>query len=134
MTGRELAKALERKGWSLLRIHGSHHIYGKAGSNVRLSVPIHGNKPLKVGLLSYFSSLHRFPTGISDLGSVSVPRGTVAWGAPRRKRLLVRRGVSLFRRAVSALRRTSADLRRLALDLQRKRLDLQVNSPDLQVN
>ncbi|HKH47250.1 MAG TPA: type II toxin-antitoxin system HicA family toxin [Thermoanaerobaculia bacterium] len=53
VTGRELAKALERKGWSLLRIHGSHHIYGKAGSNVRLSVPIHGNKPLKVGLLSH---------------------------------------------------------------------------------
>jgi predicted RNA binding protein YcfA (HicA-like mRNA interferase family) len=53
VTGRELAKALERNGWSLLRTQGSHHIYGKAGSNVRLSVPIHGNKPLKVGLLSH---------------------------------------------------------------------------------
>ncbi len=53
VTGRELARALEKKGWSLLRIQGSHHIYGKTGSNVRLSVPIHGNKPLKVGLLSY---------------------------------------------------------------------------------
>lgn len=53
VTGRELAKALERKGWSLLRIQGSHHIYGKAGSTVRLSVPIHGNKPLKIGLLSH---------------------------------------------------------------------------------
>lgn len=53
VTGRELAKALEKKGWSLLRIQGSHHIYGKKGTNVRLSVPIHGNKPLKVGLLSH---------------------------------------------------------------------------------
>ncbi len=53
VTGRELARALEKKGWSLLRIQGSHHIYGKTGSNVRLSVPIHGNKPLKVCLLSY---------------------------------------------------------------------------------
>jgi predicted RNA binding protein YcfA (HicA-like mRNA interferase family) len=53
VTGRELAKALEKKGWSLLRIQGSHHIYGKKGSNVRLSVPIHGNKPLKVGLLRH---------------------------------------------------------------------------------
>ena len=53
VTGRELAKALEKRGWSLLRIQGSHHIYGKKGTNVRLSVPIHGNKPLKVGLLSH---------------------------------------------------------------------------------
>jgi len=53
VTGRELAKALEKRGWSLLRIQGSHHIYGKIGSNVRISVPIHGNKPLKIGLLHH---------------------------------------------------------------------------------
>lgn len=53
VTGRELAKVLEKEGWSLLRIQGSHHIYGKAGSKVRLSVPIHGNKSLKVGLLHH---------------------------------------------------------------------------------
>jgi len=53
VTGRELARVLEKKGWSLLRIQGSHHIYGKQGSNVRLSVPIHGSKPLKVGLLRH---------------------------------------------------------------------------------
>lgn len=54
VTGGELAKALERHGWSLLRVNGSHHIYGKAGSRIRLSVPIHGSTPLKVGLLRYF--------------------------------------------------------------------------------
>lgn len=48
--GQELARALERHGWTLLRIHGSHHVYGKPGSPVRLSVPIHGNKPLRIGL------------------------------------------------------------------------------------
>lgn len=53
VTGRELTKALEKNGWSLLRIQGSHHIYGKEGSIVRLSVPIHGNKPLKIGLLRH---------------------------------------------------------------------------------
>nr|WP_249815956.1 type II toxin-antitoxin system HicA family toxin [Bradyrhizobium sp. 138] len=37
----------------MLRVSGSHHIYGKQGSIVRLSVPIHGNKPLKVGLLRH---------------------------------------------------------------------------------
>ena len=53
LTGKELAKLLERHGWSLLRIQGSHHIYGKPGSVVRLSVPVHGNKPLKTGLLQH---------------------------------------------------------------------------------
>ncbi len=51
--GKELARLLERHGWKLLRTHGSHHIYGKSGSVVRLSVPIHGNKPLKIGLLRH---------------------------------------------------------------------------------
>jgi predicted RNA binding protein YcfA (HicA-like mRNA interferase family) len=41
----------------LLRIAGSHHIYGKPGSVVRLSVPIHGNRPLKIGLLRHLAKL-----------------------------------------------------------------------------
>jgi len=53
VSGKELAKALERHGWRLQRIHGSHHIYSKEGSIIRLSIPIHGNKPLKAGLLKH---------------------------------------------------------------------------------
>jgi len=53
VSGKQLATTLERHGWSLLRIHGSHHIYGKPGSIVRLSVPVHGNQPLKIGLLRH---------------------------------------------------------------------------------
>jgi predicted RNA binding protein YcfA (HicA-like mRNA interferase family) len=53
VSGKELARLLERHAWTLLRIHGSHHIYGKSGSIVRLSVPIHGNKPLKIGLVKH---------------------------------------------------------------------------------
>jgi predicted RNA binding protein YcfA (HicA-like mRNA interferase family) len=53
VSGKELAKALERNGWTLLRVQGSHHIYGKAGSDARLSVPIHGNQTLKIGLLRH---------------------------------------------------------------------------------
>src|SRR5664280_624202 len=49
LSGKELIRILERHGWVLLRIHGSHHIYGKSSSVVRLSVPVHGNRPLKVG-------------------------------------------------------------------------------------
>ena len=57
ISGKEFAKILERHGWSLLRVQGSHHIYGKAGSDVRLSVPIHGNRPLKTGLLRHLMKL-----------------------------------------------------------------------------
>ena len=46
LSGRELAAILEKRGWERLRISGSHHIYGKTGSKVRLSVPIHGNRTL----------------------------------------------------------------------------------------
>jgi predicted RNA binding protein YcfA (HicA-like mRNA interferase family) len=57
VSGRELARVVERKGWVLLRVHGSHHIYGRAGSVVRLSIPVHGNKPLKIGLLRHLMKL-----------------------------------------------------------------------------
>ena len=53
LSGKELTRIVERHGWQLLRVHGSHHIYGKPGSVVRLSIPVHGTKPLKVGLLKH---------------------------------------------------------------------------------
>ena len=52
VSGKAFARAIEKRGWKLLRIAGSHHIYGREGSVVRLSVPIHGAKPLKTGLLA----------------------------------------------------------------------------------
>jgi predicted RNA binding protein YcfA (HicA-like mRNA interferase family) len=57
VSGREFARIIERRGWTLLRISGSHHIYGNSGSIVRLSIPIHGNKPLKTGLLRHLAKL-----------------------------------------------------------------------------
>ncbi len=53
LSGKDLARLVESHGWQLLRIHGSHHIYGKSGSTVRLSIPIHGNTALKTGLLKH---------------------------------------------------------------------------------
>ncbi|MFZ4617265.1 MAG: type II toxin-antitoxin system HicA family toxin [Rectinemataceae bacterium] len=50
MTGRQVVKLLETKGWALDRISSSHHIYRKAGFRP-FSVPIHGSKDLKVGTL-----------------------------------------------------------------------------------
>jgi len=57
LSGRDFARIVERRGWTLLRVSGSHHIYGKGGSIVRLSIPIHGNKPLKIGLLRHLAKL-----------------------------------------------------------------------------
>jgi predicted RNA binding protein YcfA (HicA-like mRNA interferase family) len=57
VSGKELAKVLERHGWLLMRVQGSHHIYGKTGNNARLSVPIHGNQPIKTGLLRHLMKL-----------------------------------------------------------------------------
>ncbi len=57
ISGKKFEKILKKQGWALLRVHGSHHIYGKEGSVVRLSVPIHGNKLLKAGLLTHLAKL-----------------------------------------------------------------------------
>jgi predicted RNA binding protein YcfA (HicA-like mRNA interferase family) len=57
VSGKVLARALEKRGWQLLRVAGSHHIYGKEGSIVRLSVPVHGAKPLKTGLLRHLMKM-----------------------------------------------------------------------------
>jgi predicted RNA binding protein YcfA (HicA-like mRNA interferase family) len=53
LSGKEMARLVEQHGWSLLRVNGSHHIYGCVGSIVRLSIPIHSNRPLKTGLLRH---------------------------------------------------------------------------------
>ncbi len=50
-------RLLEQHGWTLLRVQGSHHIYGKPGSVTRISVPVHGNKPLKIGLLKHLMKI-----------------------------------------------------------------------------
>jgi predicted RNA binding protein YcfA (HicA-like mRNA interferase family) len=62
ISGRDFARMVERRGWTLLRINGSHHIYGKTGSTVRLSIPVHGHQALKRGLLRHLAKL----AGISD--------------------------------------------------------------------
>ena len=62
ISGKKFAKLLEKKGWILLRVNGSHHIYGKSGNVQRISVPIYGNKTLKTGLLRHFLKV----SGISE--------------------------------------------------------------------
>ena len=49
VSGKQLCKALERKGWRLARIHSSHHIYKNAAGTRTASVPVHGNRTLPTG-------------------------------------------------------------------------------------
>jgi predicted RNA binding protein YcfA (HicA-like mRNA interferase family) len=65
-SGRDFVRLVERHGWTLLRISGSHHIYGRPGSVVRLSIPIHGNKSLKAGLLRHLVKLADIPENELD--------------------------------------------------------------------
>ena len=51
ISGKDFCKILEKKGWALSRINGSHHIYTKKGTVYRISVPVHKNNDLKIGLL-----------------------------------------------------------------------------------
>jgi predicted RNA binding protein YcfA (HicA-like mRNA interferase family) len=51
ISGKKFSKALEHRGWRLLRIKGSHHIYSDPTGQIRVVVPVHGNDDLKLGLL-----------------------------------------------------------------------------------
>jgi predicted RNA binding protein YcfA (HicA-like mRNA interferase family) len=48
-TGKEMLRFLQRQGYTLLRVRGSHHFL--EGRGRRTSVPVHGSKLLKIGTL-----------------------------------------------------------------------------------
>ena len=52
VTGKKVVKAFESHGFVVDHINGSHHIMMKEGHPNRLSVPVHGNKDMKKGLLN----------------------------------------------------------------------------------
>jgi predicted RNA binding protein YcfA (HicA-like mRNA interferase family) len=62
LSGKEFCKVLERNGWARIRIRGSHHLYGRPGTNVQISVPVHANRSLKKGIQKHFMTL----AGLSD--------------------------------------------------------------------
>ena len=57
VSGKDFSKLLEKHGWRLARVKGSHHIYAKPGHDIRISVPIHGSQALKIGLLKHFMAI-----------------------------------------------------------------------------
>lgn len=57
VSGKDFARLLEKQGWELKRVSGSHHIYAKPGNPARISLPVHGNQSLKTGLLRHLLKL-----------------------------------------------------------------------------
>jgi predicted RNA binding protein YcfA (HicA-like mRNA interferase family) len=50
-TGKEILAALQRKGFVLTHVRGSHHYLRKSGVGGLVVVPIHGNRTLPAGTL-----------------------------------------------------------------------------------
>ncbi len=51
ISGRDFARLVQQRGWHLARVNGSHHIFTMPARRERIVIPIHGNQPLKMGLL-----------------------------------------------------------------------------------
>ena len=51
ISGKTLCKIVERNGWELKRVTGSHHIYAREGVDVIISIPVHSNRDLPKGTL-----------------------------------------------------------------------------------
>jgi predicted RNA binding protein YcfA (HicA-like mRNA interferase family) len=50
VSGKRMSALLEERGWTLARVTGSHHIFTRQGSTLRITVPVHANRDLKTGL------------------------------------------------------------------------------------
>ncbi|MGO8904687.1 MAG: type II toxin-antitoxin system HicA family toxin [Solirubrobacteraceae bacterium] len=51
VSGEQLVKILESRGWYVKRIRGSHHILRHPTIPDALPVPVHGSRPIKRGTL-----------------------------------------------------------------------------------
>lgn len=62
ISGKRMCQLLEDRDWFLLRVNGSHHVYGKVGYIEKISVPVHGQRSLKTGLQKHIMKI----VGIRD--------------------------------------------------------------------
>ena len=66
VSGKEMLRFLEKRGFFVARVKGSHHILKHPDRpELRVAVPVHGNRPLPVGTLR--SILHQADLGVDDL-------------------------------------------------------------------
>lgn len=49
ISGKQMFKVLNKHGWVLARIKGSHHAFRKLGHTKTIIVPVHVNQTLKTG-------------------------------------------------------------------------------------
>ena len=55
-----MLRFLQREGFTLLRVRGSHHFLNRGDTDT--VVPVHGNRPLKIGTLrKILRNIHMAP-------------------------------------------------------------------------
>jgi predicted RNA binding protein YcfA (HicA-like mRNA interferase family) len=60
-----MVRFLRREGFQLVRVTGSHHFMSRG--DLRTSVPVHGNRPLKLGTLrNILRAIDMTPEEFSD--------------------------------------------------------------------
>ena len=52
VSGKQVIAALEKDGWYVKRVRGSHHVLRHPSIPDAIPVPIHGNRPIKRGTLA----------------------------------------------------------------------------------
>jgi predicted RNA binding protein YcfA (HicA-like mRNA interferase family) len=52
VNGKQVIAALEKEGWYVKRVRGSHHVLRHPTIPDAIPVPVHGNRPLKRGTLA----------------------------------------------------------------------------------
>jgi predicted RNA binding protein YcfA (HicA-like mRNA interferase family) len=68
VSGRELVVALQRQGYALTHVRGSHHYLRKPDVAALVVVPVHGNHPLPKGTLR--SILRQAGLTVDDLKDI----------------------------------------------------------------
>jgi predicted RNA binding protein YcfA (HicA-like mRNA interferase family) len=66
LSGKEMVRFLEKQGFTVVRVRGSHHFLERGDE--RTSVPVHGNRTLKIGTLrSILRDIHMSPAEFEQL-------------------------------------------------------------------
>jgi predicted RNA binding protein YcfA (HicA-like mRNA interferase family) len=65
VSGKKLVQALERGGFHLSHVRGSHYYFRKPGDTGLVSIPVHGNRDLPLGTLR--AILHQAGLTVEDL-------------------------------------------------------------------
>jgi predicted RNA binding protein YcfA (HicA-like mRNA interferase family) len=52
VSGKQVIAALEKEGWYVKRVRGSHHVLRHPDIPDAIPVPVHGSRPIKRGTLA----------------------------------------------------------------------------------